>query len=77
MEIDAKIEEVPNGKDLVVNITLTLEEMANLNFLLGLAMGTAKRENMTDLFWTATKMVNKINATHPDFHPYAVPEAYQ
>jgi hypothetical protein len=77
METDAKIVEDDGGKSLVISITLSRDEINNLTLFLGMATAVATREDMNELRWEAVKLANKIHQGDPDWHPYAIPEAYR
>ena len=75
MEIEGnKIVEGVNGKHVEFTLTFSAEEISALTLMLGMAMGTASRENMTELSYQVLRMANKIHEVDPSWVPYQLPE---
>lgn len=59
-----------------IEIELSEREHANLELLLGYAMGAAHEAGMREFYRQFTHITNRLNEANPDFIPYVLPRYY-
>lgn len=74
MDVIEKIEKNDAGTTMTLNLTLTQDEVDRLCLMLGMAMGAATRESMTELAYGFLRLTNKLMEGNPTWTPYWVPE---
>lgn len=60
-----------------IRLEMAQEEFSTLLLALGYATGAARKNGELRYSWQLIDLVNRMNATNPEFVPYAIPEKYK
>ena len=60
-----------------VTLTMTRDDHDQLMMLLGYALGAIQGNHSARSFYRALDFINRLNATHPRYTPYEIPEEYR
>ena len=60
-----------------VTLEMTRKEWENLLFALGVTADVALRHHDAQTYWRWIALVDRMNATNPDWEPHVIPEQYR